>query len=198
MARRAATARRREAARLFTRFVIALPLVGALGLAAWIGLFAAPESERLRESFRLGDGEALPYVQVTDASGGSTTLREVAQGGRRLLLVMDDDCPHCHDELRLLRSLTRSGELPAEGVAVVSVSRQEKYAGLARRYSDLAVLNDVNGAFRARLGLAAVPAVVAVGADGRVAQVRFGLQTLPQLKMMAAAAGLAVAPAARR
>ena len=198
MARRAAPARRREAARLFTRVVIALPLVCALGLLAWMGLFASTPAEKLRETFRLQPGHPVPYVQLTDAAGGSTTLAEVVRAGRRLVVVMDDECPHCHDELRMLEALGASGQLPAASVAVVSVSRQPRYPGLAGRYPGLGILNDVNGAFRGKLRLAAVPGVVVVGPDGLVAYVRFCLQTPPQLLGLARSAGIATGPAPPR
>lgn len=180
---------RRDAVRIFTRVVIAVPIVAALAAAVWIGVFATPPAERMLERFRIKTGGRMPYVQLQDRGGASTTLSAAATGQPTLVVISDADCRHCESQLRIIKSL-REKEAGAPRVVGVSVSIPGRYPSMAARYAPIPLYDDVNGTFRTRLGLAVVPAVLSVGADGRVRDIRFGLQGPSELRgMMDAAAG---------
>ena len=182
--------RRRDAARLFTRFVIAIPLLGAAGLIIWLAVFARPADERMAERFKLKPGGRMPYVQLQDRAGGATSLASLAQQGPALVVLTDVDCVFCENELRTLGGMNVPG---APRVVAVSVSRAGGFATLAKRHPRLALYDDVNGAFRGKLGLEGVPVTLALGADGTVRDVKFGLQNGSQLQALMEAA---TAPAA--
>lgn len=175
---------RREAARLFTRFIVAVPLLGAAGVIVWLVAFARPQSERLQERFRVKPGASVPYVQLEDPRGNATSLSRVAGGQPALVLITDADCTHCDSQVRLLRELrARGGTSPR--LVGVSVSKPERYGALVAKFADIPVYDDVNKAFRDKLGLQAVPVLLSVAADGTVRQVRFGLQNASQLRVLA-------------
>lgn len=186
---------RRDAARLFTRVLLAVPVLAAAGAVVWLTVFAKPAQERLAERFKVKAGGRVPYVQLQDGAGASTSLAQVAQGGAALVVVTDAECEHCDSELRALRGM----KVQAPRVLAVSVSKPGGYAALAARHPGLALYDDVNGAFRGKLGLEGVPVTLAVAADGTVRDVKFGLQNPSQLRAMmdaaSAPAPLAAAPA---
>lgn len=182
--------RRRDVARLFTRFVIAIPLLGAAGLIIWLAVFARPADERMAERFKLKPGGQMPYVQLQDRAGGATSLASLAQQGPALVVLTDVDCVFCENELRTLGGMNVPG---APRVVAVSVSKAGGFATLAKRHPRLALYDDVNGAFRGKLGLEGVPVTLALGADGTVRDVKFGLQNGSQLRALMEAA---TAPAA--
>ena len=176
---------RRDAARLFTRFVIAIPLLAGAGIILWMTVFATPASERMAELFKLKPGERVPYVQLQDRAGASTSLSQVAQGAPALVVLTDVDCAYCDNELKALRQMAAPG---TPRVVAVSVSKPGGFPILAARHPALAMYDDVNGAFRGKLGLEAVPVTLAVGADGIVRDVKFGLQNGSQLRALMDAA----------
>lgn len=182
--RRHALSGRREAARLFTRFIIAVPLLGAAGVIVWLAAFAKPPSERMQEQFRVKPGAGVPYVQLEDRAGNATSLSQVAAGEAALVLITDADCTHCDSQVRLLRELrARGGAAPR--LVGVSVSKPERFGALVAKFDDIPVYDDVNKAFREKLGLEAVPVLLSVAADGTVRQVKFGLQNASQLRVLA-------------
>lgn len=175
---------RREAARLFTRFIIAVPLLGAAGVVVWLAAFAKPPSERMQEQFRVKPGAGVPFVQLEDPAGNATSLSRVAAGQPALVLITDADCTHCDSQVRLLHELRARGG-PAPRLVGVSVSRPERYNALVAKFNGIPVYDDVNQAFRDKLGLQGVPVLLSVAADGTVRQVRFGLQNASQLRVLA-------------
>jgi hypothetical protein len=182
--RRHALKGRREAARLLTRFVIAVPLLAAAGVIVWLAVFARPASERLLDRFKVKPGGRVPYVQLEDRAGRATSLSQVAQGGGTLVLITDADCTHCDSQVRLFHALRASGD-PAPRLVGVSVSKPERFGALAAKFNGIPVYDDVNGAFRDKLGLQGVPVMLSVAADGTVREVRFGLQNASQLRVLA-------------
>lgn len=192
---------RRDAVRLFTRTMLALPVVIGVGTMIWLGFFATPSSTRLLERFRVKVGAPVPYVQLHDRAGASVTLAAAATGQPTLVVISDADCAHCENQMRMIKSLP-AGDRPAPRVMGVSVSVQGRYPAMAAKYAPIPLYDDVNGAFRGKLGLEVVPAVMSVGADGRVRDIRFGLQNPSQLRALmdsAAAPGrLTSAAGARR
>jgi peroxiredoxin len=182
---------RREAARLFTRFIIAVPLVAALGVVVWLVAFAQPASERLLERFKVKPGSQVPYVQLQDREGRSTSLSQLSAGRPTLVLITDADCTHCDSQVRLLHALRNRGE-PAPRMVGVSVSKPERFGALAAKFGGIPIYDDVNKALRDKLGLQGVPVMLSVAADGTVREVKFGLQNGSQLQAMAKGA---IAPA---
>lgn len=175
---------RRRAARLFTRVMIALPLVAAAGVIVWLAAFAQPASERLLDRFKVKPGGRVPYVQLQDRFGRATSLAEVASGEPTLVLVTDADCTHCDSQVRLLHALAET-DAPAPRLVGVSVSRPERFGALAARFTHIPLFDDVNQAFHDKLGLQGVPLMISVAADGTVREVKFGLQNASQLRMLA-------------
>ena len=176
---------RRDVVRWFTRVVIALPVVAALGVAAWLGFIADSPAERMLERFRVKTGAPLPYVQLKDRVGASTTLAAAATGQPTLVVISDADCVQCEQQLKHIRSVNAEA---ASRVVGVSVSVPGRYAAMTNKYAPIPLYDDVNGAFRGKLGLNAVPAVLSVGADGRVRVIRLGLQLPSQLRALRASA----------
>jgi hypothetical protein len=176
---------RRDTARLFTQIMVAIPLLAGAGVILWLTLFARPASERMAERFKLKPGGRVPYVQLQDRAGTSTSLSRLASGAPALVVLTDVDCAYCDNELNVLKGMEAQG---APRVVAVSVSQPGGFATLAARHPALAVYDDVNGAFRGKLGLEAVPVTLAVGADGTVRDVKFGLQNGSQLEALMNAA----------
>lgn len=189
---------RRETVRLFTRVVIAIPLVAAAGVMLWLGVFARPAPARLLERFHVKPGGRVPYVQLQDRAGQATSLSDAVRGPA-LVVITDAECEYCDSELKTLRGMGNGGA----AVVAVSVSRAGGFQTLAARHPGLPLYDDVNGAFRGKLGLKGVPVTMAVAADGTVRDIKFGLQNGSQLEalMKAAAApgrlSAAGAPAGR-
>lgn len=175
---------RREAARLFTRFIIAVPLLAAAGVVVWLTAFAKPASERLLERFRVKPGASVPYVQLEDGAGRGTSLSEVAAGGATLVLITDADCAHCDSQVRLFHDLRKEGG-PAPRLVGVSVSKPERFKALAAKFTGIPVYDDVNQAFRDKLGLQGVPVMLSLAANGTVLEVKFGLLNGSQLQVLA-------------
>lgn len=181
---------RRDVVRWFTRVVIAFPVAVGLGVAAWLGFVADPPAERMLERFRVKTGAPVPYVQLKDRGGASTTLAAAATGQPTLVVISDADCAQCERQLEHIRSVDAKAGAAAPRVLAVSVSVPGRYGAMVDQYAPIPLYDDVNGAFRGKLGLNAVPAVLSVGADGRVREIRFGLQPPSQLRaLMASAAG---------
>jgi peroxiredoxin len=188
--------RRRDAARLFTRFVIAIPLLAGAGIIVWLTMFARRTDERMAERFKLKPGGGMPYVQLQDRAGAATSLAQVAGSGPALVVLTDADCQFCDNEIRTLSTFKMPG---APRVVAVSVSKPGGFATLAKRHPQLTLYDDVNGAFRGKLGLEGVPVTLALGADGTVRDVKFGLQNGSQLQaLMQAATAPAVGAVAER
>jgi hypothetical protein len=117
------------------------------------------------------------------------------------VLITDADCTHCDNQVRLLHALRDAGG-PTPRLVGVSVSKPERFAALAAKFDGIPVYDDVNKAFREKLGLQGVPVILSVAADGVVREVKFGLQNGSQLRVLAegalAAAQLSAATLPRR
>ncbi|HYW13018.1 MAG TPA: hypothetical protein VE871_13755 [Longimicrobium sp.] len=171
-------------ARLFTNLIIAVPLVAAAGVVVWLTMFAQPASERLLERFKVKPGGRVPYVQLQDRAGQATSLSQVAADAPTLVLITDADCTHCDSQVRLLHALRDAGG-PAPRLVGVSVSKPERFGALAAKFDGIPLYDDVNKAFRDKLGLQGVPVLLSVAADGTVREVKFGLQNGSQLRVLA-------------
>lgn len=174
------------AARTFTQAMLVVPLVAILGFAGWVLFLAPSPDQRQLDRFGLKTGDRLPYVQVGGASDGIGTLGEMADAGPLLVLVSDEECPVCHRELENVQKM-RPEAGSAVRLVVLSVSQEALHGRLASKYPGLTVVTDVNGTLRERLNLPSVPAVLAIGPDRRVREIRFGLQSMPELRASIAA-----------
>jgi hypothetical protein len=183
---------RRDTARLFTHLMIGIPLLGALGVVVWITVFAQPPGERMAERFKVRTGAPVPHVQLEDRAGAATSLSKIAGGAPALVVLADVECQFCENQMRTLRAMKDQG---VPRVVAVSVSKPGGYATLAARYGWLSFYDDVNGAFRGKLGLEGVPVTLAVAADGTVRDVKFGLQNGLQLRALMDAASAPGLPA---
>jgi hypothetical protein len=182
---RSRTRSRRPVVRIFTQAMLAAPVLLIGGFAVWLTFFAPPPAQRLLDQFHLKVGDRLPFVQVAGNGVPSTSLGQLAEAGPLLVLVSDQECSLCHQELDLMRGLLRQGPSGAR-VVVLSVGKPELFPALAKAYPDLTVVHDVNGTLRERLKLPSVPAALAVGADRRVHDIRFGLQGTSALRELLA------------
>jgi cytochrome oxidase Cu insertion factor (SCO1/SenC/PrrC family) len=174
--------RRRASVRYFNIAMVAAPVVAALGFLFWLGVIAPRASREIMQAFRVRAGEPVPSVTLADTLGTRSTLAEALAGGPALVVVMNPTCAHCHTELESIRAIQARTPAPRRSrVVVVSVGESERLREAARRYPEFPVYDDVAGAIQNRLGLKMVPANFSVGADGRVTDVRVGLQSEPYL-----------------
>ena len=180
--------RRPASVRYFNLALLATPVLAALGYLFWMGVIAPRESREIRDAFRVRAGEPVPAVALADTLGTRATLADVLRGGPAMVVVMNPTCGHCHTELESLRALVaRSAAAERPRVVVVSVGEATMLKDAARRYPEFPVYDDVAGAIQTRLGLRVVPANFSVAADGRVKDVRVGLQAEPYLASALAA-----------
>lgn len=169
--------------RYFNLGIIAAPLLAAAGYLFYLGVIAPRRAEEIINSFQVRTGEAVPAVTLADTLGNRFSLARAVLGAPALVVVMNPTCNHCHTELQSLRSIM--ARTPAERrvrVVVVSVGESSMLKGAARQYPEFPFYDDVAGAIHNRLGLRMVPANFSVAADGRVTEVRVGLQSEPYLQ----------------
>jgi cytochrome oxidase Cu insertion factor (SCO1/SenC/PrrC family) len=180
--------RRPASVRYFNLLMISVPVLAALGYLFWLGVIAPRKSREIMDAFRVRAGEPVPAVVLADTLGTRSSLADVLAGGPAMVVVMNPTCGHCHTELESLRAILARGDATKRPrVVVVSVGEAQMLKDAARRYPGFAVYDDVAGAIQARLGLRMVPANFSVAADGRVRDVRVGLQGEPYLSAALAA-----------
>lgn len=169
--------RRPASVRYFNLTLMAVPLVVAGAYLFWLGVIAPRQSREIMNAFAVRDGQAVPSVTLVDTLGTRTSLAQVVDGGPAMVVVMNPTCTHCHTQLESLRAIAaRSRPDRRPRVVVVSVGETQLLGEVARRYPEFPVYDDVAGTIQGRLGLRMVPANFGV-ADGRVRDVRVGLQT---------------------
>jgi hypothetical protein len=172
------TPRRSHAIRIFNIGIVALPLVAAGAFLFYLGVIAPREARALVASFRVSAGQPVPAVRLADTLGARLSLAQAVEGRPSLVVVMDPACEHCHTEIGMVqRLLARTPPARAPRVVLVSVGETRRLAEVGRRYPGIPAFDDVTGSIRGRLGLRVVPASFVVGADGRVGDVRVGLQS---------------------
>lgn len=173
---------RRPRSARFNNLIIALPLVIGALVSAYIFWDSQRFDDRIRDTFRVKEGQALPALPVKDRAGAFSTLTEVAAGKRTVVVLMDSECPHCHTELASIQQLRKEGVRTP--LAVVSVGDTAVFGGLAERYADLPMYSDVNGEIRGKYRLLAVPATLVVDAAGKVSELHVGLRNPAQLRAL--------------
>lgn len=101
----------------------------------------------------LTSGAALPALALTTADGTDVPLDTLAPEGRAVLYLMrTSTCPVCHQHLRHLETLVRTGALTIPVVVLVPGGAQEA-AAVARRHPALASLTVASESAHAALGL---------------------------------------------
>jgi hypothetical protein len=169
---------RSRAAGWITRLAVATPMLAAAAFIYWMAVVAPARSREIMKAFQVRDGGILPLLALQDTTGARSSLAEVVMGQRALVVVMDPECAHCHTEIEAIRGLL--ARTPAERrprVVAVSVGRSDLLKQAARKYPGLPVYDDARGSIRGRLGLQVVPATFTVTTDGRVDDVRVGVQS---------------------
>ncbi|HEX2202910.1 MAG TPA: TlpA disulfide reductase family protein [Longimicrobium sp.] len=173
--------RRRPRARLFTNVMLALPVLATLAWIGWVVVFGGAEAREIYESFRVKAGAPAPNFALRDVKGEATTLRRVTGDVPTLVVVMDPRCPHCHTEIESVRSILAELRGGAPRVVLVSAGDSATLPEAAAKYPELPLYDDYTGALD-RLGLKMVPALFTVHPDGRVRDVRVGVQTPQYLR----------------
>jgi peroxiredoxin len=174
--------RRPAYVRFFNLGILATPLLAAAGYLFYVGVLAPRKANEIVEAFRVRTGQTVPAITLADTLGSRLSLAQAVLGKPVLVVVMNPTCTHCHTELESLRTLlARRPAAARPPVVVVSVGETARLKGTARRYPEFRFYDDVAGAIQTRLGLRMVPANFSVAADGRVTDVRVGLQSEPYL-----------------
>ena len=162
--------------------MVALPLVVAVAVAIWFAM-APPDATRgIVAAFLVKQGKPLPDLAVEDAAGKGSSLRDLEAGRRRVVLLMEAECPHCHTELALLRQLRAEPGTTLGPVVVLAVGDPVLFPRLAQNYADLPMYLDANREIRRKYRLEAVPAMLVVDPAGSVTEVRVGLQPKDALR----------------
>jgi peroxiredoxin len=168
---------RSRAVQWITRLSIAAPMIAACAFLYWLGVVAPARSREIRDAFLVREGLPVPTVTLQDTTGAKSTLAQAVAGGRALVVVMDPGCNHCHTELQSLQALlARTPPERRPRVVAVSVGASDQLRDAARRYPGLPLYDDARGSIRGRLGLRVVPASFTVDPQGRVGDVRVGVQ----------------------
>ena len=178
--------RRRTTARLFTNLMVALPVAATLAWIGWVVVFGGAEARAIYENFLVKAGQPAPNFALRDVKGEATTLRRVTAGAPTLVVVMDPKCPHCHAEIESVQKILADMPGPAPRVVLVSAGDSATLPEAAAKYPGLPLYDDYTGALD-RLGLKMVPALFSVQPDGRIRDVRVGVQTPQYLRSVLSA-----------
>jgi peroxiredoxin len=174
--------RRHVSVRFFNMAIIATPLLAAAAYLFYVGVLAPKKAEEVVNAFRVRTGQPVPAITLADTLDARLSLASAVLGEPALVVVMNPTCSHCHTELASLRTLlSRRSAAERPRVVVVSVGETALLKEAARRYPEFPFYDDVAGALQTRLGLRMVPANFSVAADGRITEVRVGLQSEPYL-----------------
>jgi peroxiredoxin len=167
---------------MFNAAIVAVPLVAAGAFLFYLGVIQPREARAIVNAFQVRTGQPVPALILVDTLGERLSLAKAVLGQPTLVVVMDPECAHCHTELQAIRTiLDRTPPARRPRVVGVSVGRSDLLQDAARRYPGIPLYDDVGGAVQTRLGLRMVPAHFSVAADGRVSEVRVGLQSEPYL-----------------
>jgi peroxiredoxin len=167
---------------VFTQVLVSLPLLAALAVVVWLNVLRPDPAQAILDSFLVKQGQPLPDLPLEDRAGKESSLRDLAAGQRRVVILMDAACPHCHTELASLRELRKEAGLALSPVVVLAVGDPDVFGALAESYADLPMYSDVNREIRGKYRLDAVPALMVVEPGGTIREIRVGLQPKDRLR----------------
>lgn len=161
--------------RVFSRVIVALPLVAALAFVIVVRFFPDTIRPTGADAVSIVAGNPVPPVRVAGADGVVVPLPRLLGAGNAIVTLMSPDCTHCHTELQTLAKLVASpGSLRAPQVVVVSVGDASRTGELRAKYPRMAIYDDVDGTFSARYGLRSVPVLLFTDESKTVRAVRGG------------------------
>jgi thiol-disulfide isomerase/thioredoxin len=177
------TKSKRRLVSAFSNAIVALPIAGALGFAAWIHLQPSP-SDRLAAEFQLRAGDPAPDLRLAGGSGSTRRLSDYTGAGPIAVVIVDPDCGYCRTEMENLTAIVAAKPAHAERFVVVAVGDPARIAELTTEFPALDVQEDRDRSLERTYRLPTVPALFTLDASGQVAEVRFGLQSERQMSTL--------------
>jgi peroxiredoxin len=119
-------------------------------------------------------GQEAPDITLPKSNGGSSSFRSVMSGKKAVMIFWTTWCPHCLEQLRTISQ--NRARLDEQGIALLLVNIGESPAQVQRflqmKGYDFDVFLDTEGQAAEMYRVMGIPAIVLVGADGKVRTVQ--------------------------
>lgn len=160
------------------RVGILLPVIWAAYLAfALIALAGCEMQQGSGDSFNVQIGETVPAFSLKDVDGKIVSSEELL-GKPYVVAIFATWCPPCKMELAALEKDVWQ-PLKDQGVSVVGINYGDEDADLVRSFAkenglSFPMLVDMEGSFRQKTGVSAIPQSIVVGPDGKIIDLHVG------------------------